>query len=637
MRRSLLSVLCCLSIPFLQAQSFQSKKSGQVSNLQKVGIGSSTDSKLFQKTNWQFSIQSIFDEEENYPGNAKALKAKKNAEKRNQHFANLSTQAQNKTLGASPSVGQAFKGNELRTWTPADNSIAISNGGIIISTTNYSFNVYDTLGTAITQNVTWQTFMDDTTLKSMIFDPRVIYDKLHDRFILVVLHGTSPSTSRLLTCFSKSNNPIDGWRIYKLSGNPFNNTAWTDFPTIGINDDELFINGNQFGPASQNFSWKGSYIYQIGLAEGYQGDSLEFVTWNQIAAPDGAEPITMYPASDGFGNSIKEKMHFVHLPYDTSSHVYVYRIDGKLDNPNKTLTASQYAIPYYEICADGYERVAPSGGIDSISTGGSWTQNAFIVKNTIHFTHAAEINGWCGVHYGRINLDSNKATVIQNGIVGSDLAYPVAAAFGYDSTDQTALLAYVRSDSTIYPEVGIFMVDSAMNTTPLQLIRVGDTTVNVLFTPNYAAQPERWGDYSGISRKMNASKPEAWLAASYGANNTRKACYNTWIAQVITNEPAPVSEPVSNENFNTKSITKIYPNPASDLFTLEFKNEKTGKVRIDIKDMNGRSVKLLFEDVLRESQNKISFNQLMLANGVYILQIQRDGKLISNQKISIQH
>jgi len=68
-----------------------------------------------------------------------------------------------------------------------------------------------------------------------------------------------------------------------------------------------------------------------------------------------------------------------------------------------------------------------------------------------------------------------------------------------------------------------------------------------------------------------------------------------------------------------------------------FKNEKIGKVRIDIKDMNGRSVKLLFEDVLRESQNKISFNQLMLANGVYILQIQRDGKLISNQKISIQH
>ena len=49
------------------------------------------------------------------------------------------------------------------------------------------------------------------------FDPKVIYDPISDRFILVLLKDSSPDDSELIVCFSTTNNPLDDWNIYYLS------------------------------------------------------------------------------------------------------------------------------------------------------------------------------------------------------------------------------------------------------------------------------------------------------------------------------------------------------------------------------------------------------------------------------------
>jgi hypothetical protein len=634
MLKAIFFLLCLLSVAFADyAQSFQTQKTGKVSGIKKSALFSETNAQTLFQTNWQFSIESLFNESEENVGNLKAWKEIKNKQKRHAMQTQSSTviQTNAKTLAANPSIGNNFQGNELKIWTPSDNSMAISNDGKIVNATNFCYDVYDTLGNIYMQHLTWQTFINNTSLTSFIFDPRVIYDPQHDRFILVVLHGISPTESKILVSFSKTNNPMDGWRIYQLSGNPFNNNSWTDFPTIGVNDDELFINGNQFGPQSQSYPFRGSYIYQIGLKEGYQGDSLQFVTWNQILASDGTSPITMYPATNGIGQSQKNQMYFVHLREDTGSNVYVYRIDGQLNDTNKTLTASQYAIPHYEVCADAYERATPSGAIDSLSTGSATIQNAFIVDRTLHFTHAADLNGWCGIHYGRIDVNTNEVFMRSIGVTGSDLAYPATMAFGYDSSDQSAVITYVRSDTSIYPEIGVVSIDQNLNWSSLQVVKSGDTTVNIFNSPSYPPV-ERWGDYSGIARKFNATRPEVWLAASYGANGSRKASYNTWIAQIKTNE-FPTS--ILKDNPLTETPI-IYPNPTTDLFTLEFENKKAGWIDINLIDLSGKIVKKLFADELRESINRLSFNKLMLTQGIYFVQVKRNKQQIFSKKLLIQ-
>ncbi|MCC7030324.1 MAG: T9SS type A sorting domain-containing protein [Chitinophagaceae bacterium] len=538
-----------------------------------------------------------------------------------------------KTTASNPTIGTNFKGNELKTWTPTDNSIAISNGGIIVSCVNYGVEYHQDNGTPILQNHTWTDFVNNALLNQAKFDPRVLYDNQHDRFIIVLLHGFSSTTSKILVCFSKTNNPVDGWNIYQLSGNPYQDSAWSDYPTIGISDDDLFINCNKFGDAP-NYDFKKTYIYQVSLNEGYAGTSLQYGMWNNIYTPDNNDGLTLYPASQGMGQSMSEKMYFVQMMPDSGSQVYLYEINGKLSSPNKTFTAFQYPIPHFEVCANALQKDPTSGNLDSLSTGSAWTQNAFYLNRTVHFTNGVDMgNGWCGIQYGRIYLDSNKAVVTQYGDQGTDLAYSAVAAFGHDSTDQGVAIAYVQSDSNITPQCGVISVDNAMTWSSLQVVKPGDTVVNILYPPAYAVQPERWGDYTGICRKFNGLQPEVWLGAAYGANTPpRLASYGTWIAQILSNEP---STTVQLQQEDAK--LSVYPNPAVDLFTLEFENQTPGIVTAGLYDATGKLMKALFNDYLRLSKNKITFNKLALPSGIYYIMISNQSGAILHQKLVIKH
>jgi hypothetical protein len=618
----------------ISLQLFAQTKSntGTFSGLQKVSLFSSTDASNLTQTHWNVTFQSLYPKSKGGLMNTGKLKEEKMQAKKlaiaTSSYANLNA---NKTTASNPTIGTNFKGNELKTWTPTDNTIAVSNGGLIVSCINYGIEYYDTASNALVLNQTWDAFINNAALNQAKFDPRVVYDNKHDRFIVVLLHGFSSTTSKILVCFSKTNNPVDGWNIYQLSGNPYNDSTWTDYPTIGINDDDLFINGNRFGDAP-TYNFKESYIYQIGLSEGYTGTTLNYGLWNNIYTPDAKDAVTIYPAADGQGRSLKDKMYFVSLMPDSGSNVYLFEINGNLLSPNKSMTASQYAIPHYEVCANAFQKDPTTNNIDSLYTGSAWTQNAFSVHNTIHFTYCADIlNGWCGIQYGRIYLDSNRADVISYGQAGTDLSYPAVASFGYDSTDQSAVIAYVQSDSTMTPQCGVISVDKAMTWSSLQTVKTGDTVVNILYPPSYATTPERWGDYTGICRKFNSSIPQAWMAAAYGANTPpRNASFGTWIAQIITSEPLSIS------NTSEKQHAILFPNPASEQFTIEFENEKIGKVRIELLNASGQVVKVLFDDILRVSRNQISFNQLMLNTGLYTIKVSRNNQIIASEKLMIK-
>ena len=627
--------LCCLQFT-LKAQV--KHPTGVFTGPFESPLLTSTSRNDIGQINWDVSFQSLHNTEEEHYGHIEELKAAKNNRKRAMLNNGMSNTSSNKTAATNPIIGTNFKGNELKSWTPTDNTVAVSNGGKIVSCVNYGIEYYDTAGNYFLQNQTWNNFVNNATLNQAKFDPRVIYDNLHDRFILVLLHGFSSTKSKVLVCFSKTNDPMDGWNIYQLSGNPYQDSSWTDYPTIGVSNEDLFINGNRFGDAP-NYDWKGTYIYQISLSEGYAGTSLQYGLWNQIYTPSGIEGMTLYPASDGQGRSMSEKMYFVQMLPDSGSHVYLYELNGKLQSPSKTLSSSEYSIPHYELCGSAFEKDPSTGEIDSLSTGSAWTQNAFYNHRYVHFSFTGDIgNGWCGIHYGRISLDSNKADVSSYGAEGTDLAYPAVASLGYDSLDQGAVLAFVQSDTNHLPQVGVISIDHAMTWSSPQVVKTGDTSVNILYPPSYAIQPERWGDYTGICRKYNAAIPQAWLAAAYATNTPpRLASYGTWIAQITTADPhLPPPTPAGLNTSNHQANSVLYPNPASDLFTLEFDIQRAGEIFIRLLDINGRTIKILFNDVVRESRNKLSFNKLMLAKGQYIVTVEQHHKAIVTQSLIIE-
>ncbi len=151
--------------------------------------------------------------------------------------------------------------------------------------------------------------------------------------------------------------------------------------------------------------------------------------------------------------------------------------------------------------------------------------------------------------------------------------------------------------------------------------------VNILYPPDYAVQPERWGDYTGICRRYNTTFPEVWLGAAYGANTPpRMASYGTWITEVI-----------KYPSDNRKADVQIYPNPATEMFTLEFDNEMAGRITVQMFDMTGKLVYKLFDDQLKVSRNRLSFNSLALPKGMYFIRVSRNGKPLFSKKLTVRN
>ncbi|MBK7691701.1 MAG: T9SS type A sorting domain-containing protein [Bacteroidetes bacterium] len=332
-------------------------------------------------------------------------------------------------------------------------------------------------------------------------------------------------------------------------------------------------------------------------------------------------------ANEGLGKSLYDKMYFVQLMPDSGSYVYVYEYTGHL-GADLGFTVKQYPVPHYEVCANAFEKNPSTGGFDSLSSSIAWAQNAFYLNGVIHYTHSSDIGtGWCGISYGRIDINTGKAEVAIHGEQGTDLCYPAVAAFGDDSNSHEAMIAYLQSDISMTPQCGVVGVDKDMKWSARRVVKTGDTMVNILYPPDYAVQPERWGDYTGICRRYNTTFPEVWLGAAYGANTPpRMASYGTWITEVI-----------KYPSDNRKADVQIYPNPATEMFTLEFDNEMVGRITVQMFDMTGKLVYKLFDDQLKVSRNRLSFNSLALPKGMYFIRVSRNGKPLFSKKLTVRN
>lgn len=574
---------------------------------------------------WQLNLMSIPNIVEEGFGNIEEVKLRNKNLKRTTIVPPVTTS--NKTAGASPIVGASFIGTQLKAWTPSDNTIAISNDGWIVSAINEGMEVYDRNGNAIVTGINWNTFLNNDPAYNLgKYDPKVLYDPYHDRFIICILHAPGTvSRSKIVFAFSATNNPTQGWYIYDLDGNPFANNAWTDYPNMAVNEHELFINCNLF-EAAPTYNYKGTYIQQIDLDSVYAGGNMQFMTWSGF---NENKYITLVPAPEGQGNAVDNKMDFVMMNPGQGAELYRFTITDTMNAPGLSLDSAEYPIAAFTACADAYIKDIPSGKIDSISTGSAWIHNAFKLDDKILFTFAANVGGWCGVHLGELDLTAGTADYVSYSQAGTDMAYPAIASIGYDNKDKNVAMVFVRADTNTLPEVDLISIDNAKQWSTRQTIKTGDTIVDII-----GGQAERWGDYSDISRKYNEPIPEAWLFGCYSTNTLpRRASYGNWIAQVITGD-MPVS--VENVEAKEKQEIAVYPNPVIDIYTIDFELEKESAVRIHLYDVSGRKVKELFNDRLPASRNRFSFNRKALPNGQYFVEVNVAGERVVKQVVLVK-
>ncbi|GAB5539652.1 MAG: hypothetical protein Salg2KO_17550 [Salibacteraceae bacterium] len=429
----------------------------------------------------------------------------------------------------TPTVGTSMNGTSMTSSTPPDNTVAISNAGRIVAVDNEDISYFNQNGTFVSSS-THNSFFSGMTTSNSLFDPRVMYDSEEDRFVYVLLHGNNSNTSKIFVCFSKSNNPaVDGWEIYEFPGNPLNDFSWTDYPNIGLSEEELFITVNLF---SNNNSFNEVVIFQIDKSDGYAGATINYGTWDDVEDFFGSRSFTVVPASNGQQGHYGNNMYLVSSRAGGGTSIFLYEITDDLDgNPSLDVVSIS---SNYDVAADANQ----AGSSSLVDVGDCRMENAIYVDGTVHAVHSSEYlnTAYSGVYYYRIPVaDHTNSERAEFGQTGFDYTYPSIASYGLDPCDQSVMIGCLRSGSSIFPEMRVMNCDQDMNWSSSTQVFPGQGPIS------FIGSPERWGDYSAMQRKHNASSPEVWFAGCYP---TTSNFWRTRIAEIKgAYEPAEVPDP----------------------------------------------------------------------------------------------
>lgn len=537
------------------------------------------------------------------------------AEKTKLKFAGQSKQLinndNNSILTTTPVVGVNYAGNTNNGWSPLDNNIAISNGGIIVSVSNSTLEVDDSTGTNFYFN-TILTLINDTSISS-VCDPVVIYDKGADRFIFYCQEcsGTSAG-SRMLVLFSKTNNPATGgWWYYKLPGNVLNDASWADYPKIAISNNEVYISSNLFFDSG---GFNQAILMQIQKAAGYAGGTLVYQHWSGITG----SPFTLLPVSDGQASAYGPGCWMVSTKGAGSTIVHLYHLT---DDMTGSPVINYYPITVPAFSPAGYAQQL--GSTVNLNNNDCRSLSGFYLNGFIHFVHMTDGGaGWNYICYYRVDVNNQTAVSSRYGSQTSDICYPAIASFATSLTDNNVMIGYGNSNSSIYPQVCVINCDNAMSWSPAVVVKNSASFVH------YTGNPERWGDYTGMCRRHNSLTPSVWMQGSIGNANNH---WDAWNAEIHSNPVVTgIQEPATSV-----SQLKTYPNPVTDRFMVDFTIDKPEKVAIAVYDLQGRIVKKLYEGLCQAGENNFSFTKSNLSPGTYFLIIRTNTNTVRNEKIIV--
>ncbi len=517
-----------------------------------------------------------------------------------------------------PNLGINFEANWSLNGTPSDNTMAISNGGYIVTANNDGIEYYNSSGTYLYFDF-WYDFFNDNTLTSSLYDPKLIYDSGSDRFVLVVLHGSSANTSKVIVCFSKTNNPQDGWWVYKLTGNPLNNNCWFDYPSIGVSNNEIYITGNLYNNSN---AFNQSVVYQIPKYAGYVGNSINWQYWSNLNS-NPYPAMSLVPASFGHQGNYGPGIFFVSNKFSGDNRIRLWDLTDDMSG-NPQLNSYIINSSSYSPSPDAFQL----GSTDRLSNGDCRIQNAFYLNGTIHYVFHSDIgSGWNGVNYNRITVSSLTNQSSTFGLQNScDFSYPSVVPFSSSTLDKSVMIAFLSSSSFIYPQIRVVNCDNNFQWSSSKLVKAGETYVNLL------NGNERWGDYIGISRKHNSTIPRIWLSGCYGANISSYNKFNTfktWVSEIYGTPSNDLSKTESNNKFT------LFPNPVYDFLYIIFNAQSNQNIIIKVIDINGNIVKVLYNDIPRNGENKLTFNKGALSVGTYFINISSDSQTLINEKIII--
>lgn len=586
-----------------------------------------------------------------------------------------------------PIVIRGFEANKYINSVPNDNNLAVSNDGKLVSVSNTTIHAYDVEKDSLLFTIPLSLFAQPLGLTGSKYDPKALYDPESDRFIIVFLNGTVPSNSKIILAFSATNDPAQAWNLYYLSGNPLDDNTWSDYPAIALTKDEIFLTVNQIIPGQPwQTGFSQTLVWQIDKKAGFNGElKVNAKLWKDIHY--GGSPVrNLCPAGGGsklYGPGIffLSNRNFA-IQNDT---VFLVEITSNLENSSSLLKISPGIadVPY------GVPPAARQANGHTFDTNDGRVLGGFMENGKIQFVSNCidTASGLAAVYHGIIS-DPGESVFIKGKIIcdtAMDFGYPNISYAGKQECDDEALISFNHSSPEDYSGFSAVYYSNNKKYSGIVKIKEGENYVDIL---NGAY--ERWGDYSGSQRRYN--KPgKIWVAGSYGNSQKRNA---TWVSEMqspdstmmsiaiskvrdasmyqhsdgyavieATGGNEPYSYSWSNGSSNEFSVdlgagkyavtvtdayscsfsdsieivqpepfSALFPNPATDMTTINFQLENEAMISISLYDSRGKLIKHLLEDQAKAGRNIFTFSTQPLARGNYFLEITSGGSKILTEK-----
>lgn len=526
----------------------------------------------------------------------------------------------------NPSVGEDFTGKPIGpAGIPNDNTIAVSNDGIIISAINTTVTILDSTGNVLKFRSLAGIVAGQLGILDRFYDPKVLYDPIADRFILVFLEGSTSDDTRIIVGFTQTNDPTGNWNFYQINGKPLGGNTWSDYPIIAHNGVDLYITVNSL---LDNTSWQEgflqSFIWQINKEDGYNGESLTQNLFYDIEYKN--QPVwSICPVQPAEALN-QEDMYFLSVRPDAEMNdtIFLHYINESSNSGN-----GQHSL---DVLRSGLAYGVPPSALQPtegflLQTNDTRVLSATLYENSIHFVQSTLIPEplSSGIYHGIISeLDGARNVTAQRlNHPDYDLAYPSITFTGGEPQDKRPMMiTFSHSGAQDYPGTSLVFYNGLSSLesiySEINVIKEGDSIINTFVADSL----ERWGDYTDIQRQYNRAGI-VWLCGSYGDSTGKN---NVWIAKVDVNDELELVQSILT-----------YPNPASSSVQVAANFTEDQTVNVFLTDISGKRVKELRNQQVRAGSAAFLVHVNDLATGMYVLSIQAEnGDVIHSQKVIIE-
>ena len=391
-----------------------------------------------------------------------------------------------------------------------------------------------------------------------------------------------------------------------------------------MSEDEFFVTGNLL---ADNQSWQTGFfqsiIWQIDKHSGYAGNSaLTSQFWSDIY-DDSIKVRNIHPVR-GARKLYGPNQYFLSNKNFSaeSDTVYLLEITNKISS-SEQLNQTLLSTPdHYFMSPSGRQSIAKL-----LATNDSRMLGAIRDDSWIQYVHNSmdTATGNAAVYHGTI--DNFESTPLVSGVILSDsikdYGYPNIASTGIDPDDKECVIAFNYTSPIDSAGVGCYYMDTNEVYSDFNLIKLGEAPINT-----FVDSLDRWGDYFAIQRQYN-SPCNVWTAGMYG----KQGGNGTWIGRVAVEEACRIPMPIEDTLNPAFSGGAIFPNPSVDWVTFDFELDESLFIKVELFDTKGGLIKVLYEDVALQGENRLTFNGFYLNQGMYILRILNNDKVLFTEKL----